>query len=256
MKITIEAKSPISHGEFKEGTDIGNSVEFRRIPIIKDGKIYDVPVLSGNSTRGVVRRLLAREMVDKFNLKDELGAKFDKFYIAVANGGNLDKSMDTSINPQYIAKIRKTVPMLSLFGAALYKFMLTGIVNIGFAVPRCYEFGTAKVKLDDILHDVGMVRQFDKNIANFEDLKPMPYTLETVNTGTVFDLEVSFAPQTTEIEKSCLNHGFKLLTHVGGRKATGFGCIEVDGYGDDECYLEWLGNSENIEEIKLFAEEL
>ena len=98
MKIVMTAKSPIVHGEFSDGIDLGNLMNFRHIPMISNGELYRVPAISGNAIRGVLRRLLARELVDRYALKDAMGKSFDKFYIAIANGGNLDKSMDVDVD--------------------------------------------------------------------------------------------------------------------------------------------------------------
>lgn len=256
MHIVITAKSPIVHGEFSDGLDVGNMLNFRRMPILHNGNTYDVPVISGNAIRGTIRRLLSREIVDTFDLKNAMGKSFDKFYIAISNGGNLDKNMDVAVDTQKLRNIRSNFPLLSVIGAALYKYMLPGMCNIGFAIPRCTELGTGVIRLSDITSDVGLTRHIDKTEANPEDAKPMPYTVETVISGTVFDVEISFAPQATEVEQACINHGLKLLHTIGGRAAAGFGMVQADGYGDDAKYLEWIENKKNIDFLVAFAEGL
>jgi hypothetical protein len=256
MNITLTAKSPIVHGEFSDGIDMGNMMNFRRLPMIRDGKIHVIPVISGNAIRGVLRRLLAREVIDTFDLKQRLEQSFDKFYIAIANGGNLDKSMDVSIDTEKLRKIRSAFPMLSVFGASLYKYMMPGMLNVGFAVPKCLELGTGDIPVNEMVHDVGLTRHLDECEADPGDAKPMPYTVETVIAGTVFDVELSLAPQTTELEVACVNHGLRLLTHVGGKSGAGFGCVDVAGYGDDAAYVDWLGDESHADGIIAFAKEL
>ena len=81
MRIEMIAQSPLVHGEFSDGIDLGNMMNFRHLPMIKDGKIYSVPVVSGNAIRGIMRRILARELVDTFDLKNRMGKNFDRFYM-------------------------------------------------------------------------------------------------------------------------------------------------------------------------------
>jgi hypothetical protein len=257
MELTLTAQEPIVHGEFSDGVDIGNMMNFRQMPMLVDSGTISVPVISGNAIRGILRRFLAREVVDTFKLRESLDRKaFDKLYIAIANGGNLDKSMDVDVDTERIRAVRQSFPMLSLFGAALYKYMLPGMCSVGFAIPHCKELGTGDISANDLVHDIGLTRHLDKTVANPGEAKPMPYTVETMISGSVFDVKISLEPQATGVEEACLNHGLKLLTHIGGKSAAGFGAVSVDGYGDDAEYVEWLQNPDNAETLIKFAEEL
>lgn len=256
MRIEMIAKSPLVHGEFSDGIDLGNMMNFRHLPMIKDGKIYSVPVVSGNAIRGIMRRILARELVDTFDLKNRMGKNFDKFYIAVANGGNLDKNMDVGVDTNGIRALRQAFPMVSIIGAALYKYMLPGMVNIGFAIPRCEELGTGTIRISEMTQDIGLTRHIDKTIADAGEAKPMPYTVETVIPGVIFDIDVTPAPQMTEMELACLNHGFAQIQYVGGKHSSGFGRVDISGYGNDDLYCEWLKNPDNGDYLVKFAEEL
>lgn len=256
MKIEMTAISPIVHGEFSDGIDTGNFSAFRRLPMIHSGKMYEVPVLSGNALRGSLRRLLAQELVSRLNLKEKMGKAFDKFYIAVANGGNLDKTMDVAVDVEGLREMRKMFPLLSLFGSALYKYMLPGMMHVGFAIPRCVELNTGDIPLYKVTSDIGLTRHLDKTIADAGDAKPMPYTIETVVPGTEFDVTIDFEPQTTEIECACLNHGLKKLDYIGGKNAAGFGKVKITGYGDDTSYCEWMENPNTVYNLIQFAEGL
>ena len=256
MKITFTASSPISHGEFKDGINIGNMSSFRRISMFNQGKIYSVPVISGNAIRGVLRRILTTELVERYNLTNRMGKHFDKFYIAVANGGNLNKTMDVSVDTEHIRDVRCSFPLISVLGGSLYRYMLPGMVSIGFAIPKCLELGTGSIRLSDLTEDIGLVRHIERTIASPEEAKPMPYTIEAIVPGTEFDLDITFAPQTTETEKACICHGLKMLNTIGGKSSGGFGKISVTGYDDDTLYLKWLEHSESVDHLLKFAEEL
>ena len=256
MRIEMIAQSPLVHGEFSDGIDLGNMMNFRHLPMIKDGKIYSVPVVSGNAIRGIMRRILARELVDTFDLKNRMGKNFDRFYIAVANGGNLDKNMDVGVDTNGIRGLRQAFPLLSVLGAALYKYMLPGMVNVGFAIPRCYELSTGTMRLSEMTQDIGLTRHIDKTIADAGEAKPMPYTVEAVIPGVKFDIDVTPALQITELELSCLNHGLSQIQYIGGKHSSGFGKVAINGYGNDELYCEWLKNPDNGDYLVNFAEEL
>lgn len=259
MKITLKAISPIAHGEYADGIDYGNIMLFRRMPMIHNGTVHNVPVLSGNSTRGNLRRILAREMVDRFKLRNLMGAAFDKFYIALANGGNLDKNMDAAVDTDRLREIRSMIPMLSVFGSSLYKFMLSGMVSIGFAVPRCTELETGDMSIVDMTADIGLTRHIDREQADPKEAKPMPYQVETVIPGCEFDVEINFAPQTTEAERSCIAHGLNMLKTVGGKSGVGFGRVKLSGEDlDDSSYVLWLNSrtEKDINDIVAFAKEL
>lgn len=256
MTITIKTLTPVSHGAFSDGIDLGNIQLFRRIPMIYNGEIYEVPVISGNAIRGKLRRLLARELVDHFELREELGKKFDKFYIAIANGGNLDKDMDVSINTEKIRELRSDFPMLSVLGSALYKFMMPGMCNIGYAYPRCKELGNGDIALADIVTEIGQTRHIDKTVADPGEAKPMPYTVEAIVPGAELEFNIYFAPQSTPIEIACINHGLKLMQTIGGKNGAGFGFIEISGAESDERYAEWLAADDTKQKLIAIAEAL
>lgn len=256
MIITIKTLTPVSHGAFTDGVDLGNIQTFRRVPIIHDGEIYDVPVVSGNAIRGKLRRLLARELVDIYDLRNVLEKKFDKFYIAIANGGNLDKDMDVSINTEKIRQIRQGLPLLSVLGAAMYKFMMPGMCNIGFAYPKCSELGNGEISLADMLTEVGQTRHIDKTLADAGEAKPMPYIVEALIPGVTLEATIHFAPQATELERACVSHGLRLMQTIGGKSGSGYGFVEVSGGYDDSAYITWLNDANNVSKIVAIAEEL
>lgn len=256
MKITLTTISPLAHGDFSDGIDLGNAQNFRRIPMIRDAKVYDIPVLSGNALRGRIRRLLTRELVERFGLVEALGKQFNKFYIAVANGGNLDKDLEVSVDTEKIRRLRADIPLVSVLGSALYKYMLPGMCNIGFAVPRCKELGTGEITLDKIVCDVGLVRHIDKTVADAGDAKPMPYTVEAIVPGVELDATVEFAPQATPVERACIHHGLSLIQSLAGKNASGFGAVKIDGIEDDTAYVDWLNAAESKVNVLSFARSL
>ncbi len=243
MKIKLTALSPIAHGSFSEGVDTGNISEFRKIPINNNGTIFEIPAISGNAFRGVIRRLLTREFFTVNNIDKVIEPKIhDKLYAIMANGGALGKDLLTSLNPLFIQEIRKQLPILSLLGSACYKFMINGMCSVGFLVLDCQELGTGEFDSQTLLTEIGETRHVDKSIINVEklDIKPMPYLTEAVIQGATFSGEIIFAPQATEIEKAAMCHGIKLINHIGGKVARGYGRVEIksDEDIDDTEYVK------------------
>lgn len=260
MKFKITAESPIAHGSFTEGVDTGNISEFRKIPVSHKGTIYEIPAISGNAIRGAIRRFLTREFFMANYLEEKLDTKVhDKLYAIMANGGALGKDLSPTVDPVHIKEIRKQLPILSLLGSACYKYMISGMCSIGFAILDCKELETGEFDSNNLLTEIGETRHVDKTIINADEteLKPMPYLTEAVIKGATFSGEIYFAPQATEIEKSALYHGIKLMNHIGGKTARGYGkvCISADVELDDTNYLKYL-NAANIEFISEFIKGL
>lgn len=250
---SFTAKSPISHGEFSDGVDTGNIMLFRRLPMIsKSGTICSIPAISGNALRGAMRRLLTRELFDV------LCFRHDKLYLALANGGALEKTLDQYIRPEKVRETRMLLPILSAFGSALYTYMLPGVLNMGFAVLQCVELGTGDNVSSELVADVGMTRHLDRTEADTGDAKPMPYMVETVIPGARFDCEFMFLDSAVDIDKATVFHGLNLLRSVGGKSASGFGFIELSERFDDSAYLAYLDgiDDEYREKVKIFAGEL
>jgi hypothetical protein len=207
MKISIKALSPISHGAFTEGADTGNIQEFRKMPVINNGAVVTVPTISGNALRGVLRRMIAREFIDKLGLKEQIqGKAFDKFYTVIANGGTLGKDLDVSVRPEMLRQHRAKMPILSVFGSACYKYMMGGMVTIGFNILNCSELGNSSLSIMEQLTDISETRMIDTEIVDKEqaEVKPMPYIQEVVVAGAEFSGSYDFLPQATSLEKILL----------------------------------------------------
>lgn len=281
MRLTIGLKSPLAHGAFG-GTDLGNYTKFRRMRLVNLPGMPEVPVISGNAIRGVLRRAVMTDLYAKANMNyttfcEAMGgestktkAPWDKLWAALYNGGTID-TPDNHINPGELRKIRSTLPPLSLFGSALYSIMLNGMCNIGFALPYCIETVSAKMlpetpskfltHANDLLIEVGLTRHIGRENADPEitKVKPMPYEVEALAPGTVLESQISFAPMATPLERSCLSYGINLLSHLGGKESVGFGKIDVLVEGadeDDTLYKEWLLSTDIFAALMEIALEL
>lgn len=253
LSFSFTAKSPISHGEFADGVDTGNILLFRRLSVVGKGEaIYSIPAISGNAMRGAMRRLLTRELFDA------LCFRHDRLYLALANGGALEKTLDQYIRPEKVRQTRELMPILSAFGSALYTYMLPGVLCMSFALLQCAELGTGDKLSSELVADVGMVRHLDRTEADMSDVKPMPYMTETVITGARFTGEYMFLPSATDMDRATVAHGLNLLRRIGGRTGSGFGFIEMDEHFDDAAYLAFLEGIDDDyrEKVQAFAKEL
>ena len=132
-EIEMTAKSPISH----RGELIGTTAIGRRMKIIQpDGSVELVPVISGNSFRGVLRRI-GEEL-----LRDVLGYE-GKLPLAVAhtlrNGGAIVKTQAEPITGRRLYQLRELIPQLSVFGGAIGAAPIDGCLRVGHVVPIVTE---------------------------------------------------------------------------------------------------------------------
>lgn len=261
MIVNFRLTEPLAHGAFGD-EQLGNYSAFRRIPILYEGEIKKLPVISGNAIRGSMRRAIMRELYDKAGLtfnEDFIAAfgptkakrAWDRMYAALFGGGTID-NVDVNIQTEELRQLRATLPPLSLFGSALYSVLLPGCMNVGFAVPKCTESikaglwdgdETDAVCCAELLTDIGLTRHIDRENANPEEtgVKPMPYQVEALIPGTEMQFEISFDNIATGLERDCAAHAIGLLKSFGGKSAVGFGKIEIlNAPGEDGTYAAWL----------------
>lgn len=251
---SIKALSPISHGSFANGKDTGNLMEFRQMEVVNnDGEIVSIPTISGNSIRGVMRRALTREYLKK------LGFRSDRLYFLMANGGALSKSLDSYIRPERVAHVRRLFPILSAFGSAMYTYMLPGQVDMSFAMLQCEELGTGLISAGSLLTEISGSRHLERAECDYpEGAKPMPFVVECVMQGSIFDCSFSFLDSATELDLATVHHGLNLITNLGGKHAEGFGHVELSQKFEDQPYLDWLAGIDDPyrEEVKAWEKEL
>lgn len=273
MKILFKVMSPISHSSFGD-RNLGNFTSFRTMNIVNLDGFPTIPIISGNSIRGKLRRMAMNELYNSFGVKfdekfiehfkSEAVAKkaWDRMYAALFVGGTID-SVDVRINPDELRNLRKQLPPLSAFGSALYSIMLSGVTDIGFAVPYCEETVKAGLwelekpseimpKAQDLVGIIGLTRHPDRENAdpNLTGVKPMPYEMECIIPGAWMSINIDFLPMATEIERGCIFHVTKQLKKICGKNSVGFGNIaisnidfEADTEESENLYTQWLENS-------------
>jgi CRISPR/Cas system-associated protein Cas7 (RAMP superfamily) len=87
--IVYTALSPLSHNGDET---LSTTAPFRRQTVLFNNEIIEIPVISGNSIRGIWRRLGAKYLIEKIGLKEEeISAEL---YHKLFTGGSLNSSVD------------------------------------------------------------------------------------------------------------------------------------------------------------------
>ena len=249
---TITCLGPMSHGDI--GADTGNVMRFRRIAHLSPAGVpVYIPAISAGALRGVVRRILWRDIFDRTGLSREtLPGQWDRLYAALANGGTIEAA-EKRVSPDEIRARRAALPVLSLLGAALYTSHMAGRARVSNSVLDCRESAAAGLPVDgaapmrDLLADETRVRHVDREEQDTESsgVGPMPTTVETVISGARFVGHTHCAPS---LEASAWAYGLDRVTHLGGKSAAGFGEVRVQHDGDASEYAAWL--DANVETLR------
>jgi hypothetical protein len=136
----IEAKvtlmSSISHNG---GEQNGIVTHLRREKFVQPkGKIEEVPVISGNSSRGKMRDISALDVLTK---EDYTKIKVDlESHLLLFSGGALESvGADKKLNLEKVRKMRNDMPALSILGCSIGNIILPGKLQVGKMYPICKE---------------------------------------------------------------------------------------------------------------------
>lgn len=129
----MTARSPISH----RGELIGTTAISRRMKVLQpDGSVELVPVISGNSFRGVLRRIAEGMLRDVLDYEGKLPLAVAH---ALRNGGAIVKTQAEPVTGRRLHQLRELVPLLSVFGGAIGAAPIDGCLRVGHVVPIVTE---------------------------------------------------------------------------------------------------------------------
>jgi len=138
---TMTALTSISH----IGDSHGVNSKLRREKVIQpDGSVEEVPIISGNALRGILRDRGMFHMVKAigYGVDDESGEvkglSLPAFYF-LFSGGALTKDAGRGIDVDEARKWRELIPLVALFGGAMGNQIMPGKAKIGKAIPICAE---------------------------------------------------------------------------------------------------------------------
>jgi len=237
---TIEALSPIHHGgDEKTGST----------PVLRSLTHYDpirgahvrLPFISGNAIRGVLRRLLMRDLLDRVGLQQVSPA----LHHALFTGGILestDEDAGGALDLAFRRTLRDAVPPVALLGTAAGNQLVPGVLRVEHAMPVCEEYRAYLPErlLSDpragqsvrTFTDVSFATRRDdlrEERAEDEQAHQMKIEFECFVSGTLFvhGYTLHYA---TPIEASCLAYLLELWALdpiIGGKGASGYGRLRL-----------------------------
>jgi CRISPR type IV-associated protein Csf2 len=137
----MTALTSISH----IGDSFGINTKLRREKVVQpDGAVEEVPVISGNAIRGILRDRGMLHMLKTlgYGVDEETGAvrglSLAAFYF-LFSGGALTKDGGKGLDVDEARRWRTLIPLVALFGGAMGNQIMPGKCKIGKAIPICQE---------------------------------------------------------------------------------------------------------------------
>lgn len=212
-KGTLTATSSIAHG----GENRGTITLLRRELISTPEGLVHVPVVSGNTLRGRLRRLgeeLLRDVVGYEGLLHPAAAH------ALRGGGALAKTGGEPLSGSRLHRLRELVPQIGVFGAAGGGTIINGALDVGKVVPH----------LAETIHITGMAT----NRSAFTATQLESYTRQ--DDSTLHDFSDVLAPQPT-VELTFDQEG---RPAVSGRGAGNQMLFHVETFPAGTVFSTWL----------------
>lgn len=126
------ALSAISHlGDSMGGT---TSI-FRREKMLVNGRVQEIPILSGNAFRGQLRDCGMRFMLRELGEPTLSPAAFH----FLTSGGALTKDAGRGLDIGQARRLRALIPLIGVFGGACGRQILEGKLQVGKWYPLCRE---------------------------------------------------------------------------------------------------------------------
>jgi hypothetical protein len=268
----LTALSPIYHGGNEK---TGNVVLLNRLRFIADGKLVDVPVISGNQIRGRLRRLLARDFLERVGYALDLSQKkYQKLYHTLFAGGVLTEGEEGKsgvVDLDLKAKLARYVVPIRLFGASYGNQMVEGRVLVGFALPICRELRDftgvdSNVSFYQLITRAFQTRRDELRVGGSDEedeTVQMIVEYEVFAPGTQFfhELVLETEEEGYALDLSALYRAVRLWQeepYIGGKSSAGFGKLRIeyrwpDG-ASDQTYLDYV--EKNRDEIHKVLDEL
>lgn len=206
-----------------------------------------LPVITGNSVRGILRDKLADHLLDS------IGQPVDKeTFNVLYSGGNISGSTKNDVARAKL--IRQHFPMLSLLGGGLGTMIMSGQLVSGFCYPLCRESEqftgiASRISWHDLIDDIEFTRMDDSkddtNIDRITDVEEekkakastqMRFSVQYLSAGTELVQRLTLLDGSTELERAALltaiAEWFRLPT-LGGMRSKGFGSFAAAVKSDD-----------------------
>lgn len=244
---TLTTLSPLHHGG-DENT--GNVRLLRSVKVMQpNGRPVRVPFISGNAIRGVLRRKLMRDLIERV----EYTVASPKLHHALYTGGVLETSSETSamMDIAFRRQLRDAIPPIELFGTAIGNQMISGCLTVNQAMPVCIE---SEAGLPPVLR---MSTTPKRSISDFtfttrkDDLRDESIdSSQMIVEFEIFSVGVEFTHGFVLSDPSPQAHSAlgRMLSlwqghpYIGGKTASGHGQIHIDypDTPDERPYLDWI----------------
>ena len=218
-----------------------------------------IPFLSGNSIRGLIRRLVMRDFMEKIGISKEYGVE-KEIYHQLMTGGNITSSTafeDIELREKYI----NLCPMIGLLGSAIGNMTIQGKMKVGGLRPICLENGNGGISFWEMIgidfgtrHDSSKT-ELDIKIEGENKGNPnqMKYSYEVFNIGTLFDGDFVLVSK-DDLLISAFWYALKLLKlygYVGGNSARGLGKLKFNIEIPKDAENIYLSHLENVKSNSL-----
>ena len=246
----ITALSSISHNG---GEKNGIVTHLRREKFVQSrGKVADVPVISGNSSRGKMRDIAAVDILTK-NDYSKIKVELESHNLLFSGGSLESVESEKKLDLEKVRKMRKDMPTLSVFGCSIGNIILPGKIQIGKMYPICKELlHLIPDKIDkDIeiksIWDICQLEMYNRtddtkneHYREFltDDAKEgdkiksqMQYYIETIAAGTMFYWKICLT-DTDDMETGAFLNILQKFANtpyvLGGNGRVGLGDIKMD----------------------------
>ena len=176
----VTALTSISH----IGNTFGINAKLRREKIVQQGgTVEEVPIISGNSIRGILRdkgmlhmlRMLGYGVNEQSGKVD--GLSLAAFYF-LFSGGALERTGSRGLDIDEARRWREAIPLVALFGGAMGNQIMPGKLKVGKMIPLCKEtaeiiperFCDNLVSIWDLCQEEAYTRRDDEKNENLRQL--------------------------------------------------------------------------------------
>lgn len=238
----LTARSSVHHGGQTRGTI--TLLRWEKL-VGPDGALVEVPVVSGNSLRGRLRRIGEELLREALGYEGQITLPAAH---ALRGGGSLAKTSNEPLSGARLQQVRTLLPQVAVFGAAAAGVIIDGILDVGKVWPHVTETNhitgaAAATSAFDLLQVEEYARQDGATTTAMAELvddataagsTQMQFTLQTFPAGTTFStwmrlrrplpLEAAFF---ADVLAAYARDG-----HLGGRTAIGLGQVSTDLHCD------------------------
>lgn len=241
--LDILARSSIVHREDYSALGSDTFGLFRREKIITpDGAVAIVPIVSGSSFRGVLRRIGEQLTAAALGYEGQLSVPAAHL---LSNGGRLAKT-DRPMSDEGERRLKELLPQVAVFGGAASGRILSGLLSVGKVLPEIAELAHLLPRPAESTLPAAAMATAEETFSHRADHRPAlenapvldssdktsplgKYSVETLPAGirlqswarliNATDSQVGFFAEVLAV--------FATRGHLGGRIAAGHGAVSA-----------------------------